>query len=170
MNLLLLVMRLLHILLGVFWVGTMLFTTVFLFPAVRDAGPDGAKVAAGLARRGFLAIMPIVAGLNILSGLWLFWRVSGGFQPSFMHSATGMTFGLGGAAAIAAFVIGVSVVRPAMQRAGVLAESAARAPAAERDAQLAAAQGLRLRAASAGQVVAVLLVLAVAAMALARYV
>jgi len=163
-------MRLLHILLGVFWAGTMIFNSVFLFPAVRDAGPDGAKVAAGLARRGFLAIMPIVAGLNILSGLWLFWRVSGGFQPSFMHSATGMTFGLGGAAAIAAFVIAVSVVRPAMQRAGVLAEGAARAPAAERDAQLAAAQGLRLRAASAGQVVSVLLVLAVGAMALARYV
>jgi hypothetical protein len=167
---LLLVMRLVHILLGVFWAGTMIFSAVFLFPAVRDAGPDGAKVAAGLARRRFLAIMPVVAGLNILSGFWLFWRVSGGFQPSFMHSATGMAFGLGGAAAIAAFVIGVSIVRPAMQRAGVLAEAAARAPAAERDTQLAVAQGLRLRAASAGQVVAVLLVLAVAAMALARYV
>jgi uncharacterized membrane protein len=169
-NLLLLVMRLLHILLGVFWAGTMIFTAVFLFPAVRDAGPDGAGVVAGLARRRFMAVMPIVAGLTILSGLWLFWRVSGGFQPGFMRSGTGMTFSLGGATAIAAFVIGVSVVRPAMQRAGVLAESAARAPGAERDAQLAEAQRLRVRAGAAGQVVAVLVVLAVAAMALARYV
>lgn len=170
MNLLLLVMRLLHIGLGAFWVGTMIFVTAFLFPAVRDAGPDGAKVVAGLARRGFLVVMPVVAGLTILSGLWLYWRVSGGFQPAFMHSRMGITVGFGAAAAIAAYVIGVAVVRPAMTQATALGESAARASAAERDAQLAAAQGLRVRAAAAGQVVAVLLVLAVAAMALARYI
>jgi uncharacterized membrane protein len=169
-NLLLLVMRLLHVVLGAFWVGTMLFVTFFLFPAIRDAGPDGAKIAAGVNRRGFLVVMPVVAGLTILSGLWLYWRLSGGFQPTFMHSGTGITFGLGAAAAIAAYVIGVAVVRPAMTRATALAESAAKAPAAERDAHLLAAQGLRARAASAGQIVAVLLLLAVAAMALARYV
>lgn len=170
MNSLLLVMRLLHILLGVFWAGTLMFSATFLFPSIREAGPDGAKVAAALARRGFLNIMPLVAGLNILSGLWLYWRVSGGFQPAFMHSATGMTFGLGATAAIVAFVIGVAVMRPAMMRAGALSQRAAQAPPAERDAQLATVQTLRLRAASAGRVVAVLLALAVAAMALARYV
>jgi uncharacterized membrane protein len=167
---LLLVMRVLHIFFGVFWAGTMIFTATFLLPSIRDAGPDGAKVAAGLARRRFLDIMPVVAALNILSGLWLYWRVSGGFQPSFMHSGTGMTFGMGGAAAIAAFVLGVSIVRPAMQRAAALAQSAATAPAAERDAQLATAQRLRMRAGAAGAAVAGLLALAVLAMALARYV
>jgi len=166
---LLLVMRLVHILLGVFWVGTVLFTSIFLLPAARDAGAEGAKVIGGLGRR-ISAVLPAVAGLNILAGLWLFWRVSGGFQPAFMHSGTGVTFSFGGAAAIAALVIGVVVARPAMMRAGALAESAARAPAAERDAQLAEAERLRLRAGAASQVVAVLLVLAVAAMALARYV
>ncbi len=169
MTFLLLVMRLVHILLGVFWVGTVLFTSVFLLPAARDAGPEAAKVIGGLGRR-ISTVLPPIAGLTILAGLWLFWRVSGGFQPAFMRSGTGITFSLGGAAAIAALVIGVTVARPAMMRAGALAESAARAPAAERDGQLAEAQRLRLRAGAAGQVVAGLLILAVAAMALARYV
>lgn len=169
MDLLLLLMRLLHIGLGVFWAGTVVFTTIFLFPAIAEAGPDGAKVAAALMRRRFMQVMPPVAGLTILSGLYLYWRVSGGFQPSFMHSGMGITVGLGAAAAIAAFVVGVAVMRPAMMRAGALAQSAAQAAPEQRQAQLAAAQAMRERGARAGQVVAVLIALAVAAMALARY-
>ena len=166
---LLLLMRFLHIVLGVFWAGTMIFTAVLLLPSIRDAGPDGAKVALALAKRHFMEIMPIVALVTILSGLWLYWKVSGGFQPAFMHSATGTTLGLGAAAAIAAFAIGLTVVRPSMVRAAALGQSATQAPPAERDAKLAQAQALRLRAAAAGRYVALLLALAVTAMALARY-
>ena len=161
--------RLLHIGLGVFWAGTAVFTAIFLFPAIAEAGPDGAKVGAALMRRRFMQVMPAVAGVTILSGLYLYWKVSGGFQPSFMHSGMGMTLGLGAAAAIAAFVVGLVVMRPAMTRAAALAQSAAQAAPAERQAQLAAAQAMRQRGVRAGQVVAVLVSLTVAAMALARY-
>lgn len=164
-----LLMRLLHIGLGVFWAGTVVFSAIFLFPSIADAGPDGAKVGAALMRRRFMQVMPAVAGLTILSGLYLYWKVSGGFEPSFMHSGMGMTLGFGAAAAIAAFVVGLVVMRPAMERAGALAQSAAQAAPAERQAQLAAAQAMRQRGVRAGQVVAVLVALAVSAMALARY-
>lgn len=166
---LLLLMRFLHIVLGVFWAGTMVFTALFLLPSIRDAGPDGAKVGLALAKRRFMEIMPIVALVTILSGLWLYWRVSGGFQPAFMHSATGTTLGLGAASAIVAFVIGVTVVRPSMIRAAALGQSVAQAAPADRDALLAQAQALRLRAGAAGRLVALFLALTVTAMALARY-
>jgi hypothetical protein len=165
-----LVMRVLHILLGVFWAGTLIFSAIYLQPSMRDAGPDAAKVSAGLMRRRFLDVMPMVALITILSGLWLYWRVSGGFQPAYMRSVTGMTIGFGGAAAIAAFATGVLVMRPAVLRAGALAEAAAQGPASERDAQLATAMALRMRAALAGKAVAALLVIAVVAMSIARYV
>jgi hypothetical protein len=168
-DLVMLLMRLLHIGLGVFWAGTAVFSAIFLFPSIAEAGPDGAKVGAALMRRRFMQVMPPIAGLTILSGFYLYWRVSGGFQPSFMHSGMGMTLGLGAAAAIAAFVVGVAVMRPAMMRAGALAQSAAQAAPEQRQAQLTAAQAMRLRGARAGQVVAVLVALAVTAMALARY-
>ena len=156
---LLLLMRLLHILSGIFWVGTMMFNTAFLLPAFKDAGPDGAKVAAGLAKRKFMIIMPIVALVTIFSGLWLFWRVSGGFQSTFMSTGMGKALGFGATCAIVAFIIGVVVVRPAMMQSMALAQS---------DPQR--AQALRARSDVAGRIVTALVGLAAAAMAVARYV
>lgn len=170
MDPLLLVLRLFHVLLGAFWAGALIFNALFLVPSIRDAGPDGAKVVAGLLRRRFLDIMPFVAALTILSGLWLYWRMSGGLQAVYVWSGTGVTLAVGGLAAVLAFAIGVGVLRPAMLRAVSLAQAAAQAGSPAREAQLATAQALRLRAAAAGRVVALLLALAVAAMAVARYV
>ncbi|MGQ0539553.1 MAG: hypothetical protein ACT4R6_11435 [Gemmatimonadaceae bacterium] len=170
MDVLLVLMRLVHVLLGVFWVGTMISNAVFLVPAFREAGPDGAKVAAALMRRRFMDVMPAVGILTILSGAWLYWKVSLGFQPAYMRSAVGMTYGWGALAAIVAFAIGMAVVRPSMLRAAALSQTAAAAAPSERDAQLATAQRLRARGAKAGAIVALLLVLAAAAMAVGRYV
>jgi hypothetical protein len=170
MDLLLVLMRLLHVGLGVFWVGAMIFNVVFLTPSIRDAGPEGAKVAAGLMKRGFMQVMPIVGILNILSGLWLYWKMSGGFQAAYVHSAMGGTFAAGGLLAIAAFVVGVSVMRPAMLKAAALGQAVAQASPAERDALMAQAQRLRVRGMGAGKLVAALLGLAAAAMAVGRYV
>ena len=156
---LLLLMRLLHILSGIFWAGTMMFNTAFLFPALKDTGPDGAKVGMALTKRRFPVITPIVALVTILSGLWLFWRISGGFQESFMQSHMAKTLSFGAACAIVAFIIGVIVVRPAMVQAMALAQSNPQR-----------AQLLRVRADRVGRVVTGLVVLAAAAMAVARYV
>jgi uncharacterized membrane protein len=170
MDVTLVVMRLLHVGLGVFWVGTMVFNAVFLGPSVRDAGPDGAKVMAGLMRRRFMDVMPVVAILNILSGLWLYWKVSGGFQPAYMRSGTGMTFGTGALLAVVAFVIGMAVVRPSMLKAMAMGPLIAQAQPQEKETMMAQAQGYRSKAMGAGKVVALLLGLAAAAMAVARYV
>ena len=166
---LLLIMRVLHIVLGVFWAGTLIFTAFFLLPAIREAGPDGAKVIAGLMRRRFLTIMPIVALVTILTGFWLYWKVSLGFQPTYMGSGWGMAIGTAGVTAVVAFGLGLAIVRPSMLRAMALSQAAAAAPPAERDAKLAQAQGLRVRAGKAGVAVAILLVITTALMAVARF-
>ena len=156
----LLAMRLLHIVLGVFWAGALIFNALFLGPAIRDAGPEGGKVMAALLRRRFLDIMPVVAALSIAAGIWLYWFQSGGFQPAYMRSRMGMTIGFGALAAVLAFGLGVGILRPAMLKAMKLSQD---------PAQLTAAQALRTRAVLMGRVVAALLGLAVAAMAAARY-
>jgi hypothetical protein len=81
-----------------------------------------------------------------------------------------MTLATGGLLAIIGFGIGVGVVRPAMLGAMALGQAAAQAPEGERESKLAAALVLRTRGASAGRVVALLIGLAVAAMAVGRYV
>jgi hypothetical protein len=165
-----LVARLLHIVLGAFWAGTMVFNAVLLAPALQDVGPDGLKVGGALMRRRMMVIMPIVALLTILSGFWLYWRVSGGFGAGYMGSPQGQTLGAGAVASIVALTIGLAVVRPAMMRAGALTQRAAQAAGTERDALLAQAQALRRRSTVAGRWVAGLLLLALVAMAIARYV
>jgi hypothetical protein len=170
MDLLFLLARLLHIGLGVFWAGSLIFNAVFLLPAIRDAGPEGVKVAAGLMRRRFLDVLPVAAGLTVLSGLWLYWRISGGFAPAYLHSAAGLTYGIGGIAALIALGLGLGIIRPGMLRAAALSQVAAGLQPAERAAQLATAQAMRIRAGAAGRIVAGLLILSAGAMALGRYV
>jgi len=169
-DLLMIVMRLLHVGLGVFWAGALFFMAWFLIPSVRDAGPEGAKVVQALQRRGFMTILPIAAIVTILSGVVLMWRVSAGFQPAWSRSPTGMAVGIGAVAAIIGFGIGVAVMRPATMKAGALAETLGTlADAGARDARMAEIQALRMRAAKAAQWVAGLLAIAVVTMAVARY-
>ena len=170
MDLLLLLARLLHIGLGVFWAGTMIFNALYLVPAIRDAGPEGAKVGANLLRSGFLNVMPVVASLTILSGLWLYWKASAGFDRTYMGSGAGMAYGIGAVTAIIALGFGVHVVRASMLKAFALGQAAASMQSPEKETQLAAAQALRTRAAKAGRVVAALLTITVIAMAIGRYV
>ncbi|MGH7699281.1 MAG: hypothetical protein ACREMJ_02005 [Gemmatimonadales bacterium] len=153
---LLITLRLIHIVLGALWVGMMAFTVFFLTPAVRDAGPDGAKVMAALQRRGVMTVMPIIALLTIASGVWLIQRVYGG-MASLMATRTGVTLTAGAVASLIAFLLGILVMRPAMVRAAASSDPAE-------------VQRLRARGAAVGRVVASLLIFAVAAMAVARYV
>lgn len=170
MDALMIALRLVHVLTGVFWAGALFFLAWFLIPSVRDAGPEGGKVVQALQQRGFMNVLPVVALLTILSGLYLYWRVSGGFQPAWQHSPVGMSLGLGAVASVIGFAIGVGVMRPATLKAGVLTQTLAQLtdPGA-RDARMAEIQALRMRSAKAAQGVAGLLVIAVATMAVARY-
>jgi len=164
------VLRLLHIVLGSIWVGTVVFNTIFLGPTVRDLGPDGGKVMGALVKRGMMTFLPIVALGTLLTGLWLFWKVSLGFDHDYLLSGPGHAFGIGGLLAIIAYALGLTVMRPAMLRVTALAQTMAQLSTdAERAARQQEMQTLRSRASTAGQVVATLLVLATAMMAVARY-
>lgn len=167
---LLLLLRLLHIVLGMFWAGTVIFIALYLIPSVRDAGPDGAKVMQALQRRHVLEIVPTAAVLTILSGLWLFWHDTAG-HAGWARTPMGTSLSLGALSAIVGFLVGMFVMRAATIQAGRLAASLEGLPAGpEKDARAARVQRLRLRAAVSARWVAGLLVLAAAFMAVARYV
>ena len=169
MDLLTVVLRLVHVVLGALWVGTAVFTAVFLAPAMQDAGPDAAKVMGALQRRGFMTVLPILAIATLVSGLWLYWRASAGFQAAYVTSPVGLGFGVGGTLAIVAYAFGMIVTRPAMLRSVALAQTLGTASDDERRKIAAEVQRLRARGTAGGRVVAVLLTAAVAAMAVARY-
>ena len=163
-------LRLIHIVLGAAWVGMMVMNVVFLTPTLRDAGPAAGPVMAGLQRRKFMTVVPAMALATILSGLWLMQRVWGGVG-GLMASRPGQTYAAGATLAIVAFVIGITAMRPAMMRAAALAQAMGSVQnEAERATRMAEMERLRNRGAFFGRLVTVLLVLATAAMAVARYV
>jgi hypothetical protein len=167
---LILVLRLIHIVCGVFWAGTIFFFVSYLEPAVRSTGPDGAKVMMQLFSRRYLTVLPMIAALAILSGLWLIWITSGGFSSTWFKSPLGRGISLGAAAALVAFVIGVAVMRPAAMRLWAIAREMPQAQDEGRRAALMAEAGtLRDKARTSARVVAVFLFIAVAGMATARY-
>jgi uncharacterized membrane protein len=164
-------LRILHIVVGVFWVGTVVFMAAFLSPSVRAAGPAGGAVLQQLmgARRLPLWLMGAMA-VTLLSGLGLYWRDSAGFQSAWLGSGTGKTFGLGAVVAFGASIVGVAVNMPTGRRLAEITgrlHSAGRPPTPEEQATLAA---LQARLAKASVIVATLLVLATLLMAIARYV
>lgn len=169
MDLLQIILRLIHVVGGIFWVGAMVFVSFFLGPAITDVGPDGGKVMAAIEKRNFMTIMPLVALLTILSGLWLFMRASTG-SGEFMRSGAGMAYSLGALCAIVAFIIGMTITRPSMMKVTQLAPAIAAAPESERPAMMAKLQALRARGSKWARIIGVLLLLAATAMAVGRYV
>ena len=161
-----LVLRLIHVLGGIFWVGSGIFSGMFLMPALMKSGPAAGQVMAALQERKLFVVLPIVATLTILSGARLMWITSGGFSASYFSSGTGMTFSGAAVCAIVAFLLSLLIVRPASARATALMSGAAQA-SPETMAQV---QRLRARAGSVSVVVYWLLIASAAGMAVARYV
>ena len=152
-----------------FWAGTVFFIVLFLEPSVRAAGPDGAKVMRGIQQRNLLNILPVVAALTILSGVALYWRASVGFNGDWMASRIGTSLTIGAVASIAAFVIGIFVMRASTLRAGRLAATALQSDDDTKVALMGEVQALRIRARTSARWVAALLAVAVATMSVGRY-
>ena len=149
--------------------GAAVFIGFALGPAIDDAGPGAASLMPALDRRGLTTIMPLLALATLLSGMGLFWLVGGGDLQGFLASPTGLALGLGGLAALVAFLIGILVMRPSMMGAASIFQSLDSAPAEERAGRLAAATELRKRGARAMRYIGILLLLSTTAMAVARY-
>ena len=163
------VLRFAHVFCGALWVGMMAFQVFFLSPTLTEMGPDAGKVMAGMMKRRLPVIMPIFALIAIISGMWLFQRMSGGNMAALMATSMGKGFAWGGAIALLAFLIGIVVMRPAMMKSMKLMEGITSAPPQQRSGIQAEIQKLRARATVLGNVVTVMLLLTLGLMAVARY-
>jgi hypothetical protein len=166
----LLILRLVHILTGITWVGSGIYVALFLIPALMANRQLMPQVMEGLQRRRAFVILPTLGLLTLLSGIRLLWIDSAGFADSYMQTGPGKTFSLGGTAAIIAFALQVFVARPAGAKLGAIAaELAASSAATDRERLSAQADRLRKRNAMATLAAVVFGVLAASAMAVARY-
>jgi hypothetical protein len=171
MQITLILLRLIHIVLGAIWVGTAVFIALFVEPSARALGVAGGQMMAELGRRKFHVWMSAFGGLTVLTGIILLGWNSDWFRNAWLRTPQGIVFQVGGTFAILSMIVGVAVSRPTVTKLGELMPKAAQMAAGpERDAIQQEAARLSARLTMAARAVALLVVLAVACMAAARYV
>lgn len=165
-----LVLRLVHIVSGAFWFGAALTMFLFLQPTAQATASAGQAFMLHLLRnRRFSEVVLTAAMLTVGAGSILFWRDSGGLQLTWMSEPPGLGFTVGAAAAWVALLIFASIGYPTGRRLvaiGDRLDRVHRPPTAEELQALAGAQRVLQRV---GVTVLILLAIAIAAMATARY-
>lgn len=165
-----LVLRLIHIGAGAFWVGAVFTFFLFVQPTAAALGADATKFSYHLMHyRRLPGVILGSAVVTVLAGIWLLLRTSNGLDPALLFSASRLGYTVGGVAAILTLGVGALYVFPRTQTVertiGALLEEA-RPPTPEEQQTLARTA---LESRRAGWVVLIGLAIAVVAMATAEY-
>jgi uncharacterized membrane protein len=163
-----LVLRLTHILAGIFWVGVAFLMAGFILPTLRDTGPEGGRFMQQLmVRRRLPIFLGLAMLLTVLSGLIMYARLARATHGTWAGTPPGIAYGVGGLAAILAAVAGFAISGSAGRRMMAIAQrSEGGSPTPD---QLAEIAQLQARSNLGMRIAAGLLVIAAGAMAIARY-
>jgi hypothetical protein len=166
MDIVAVVLRVVHIVAGVLWVGAAGLFFFYLEPAINKLGPEAEKFVDEIVNRRKVPIYFVVLStLNVLAGVILYWRDFGGISTS----PFGLALGLGGVAALIAWLGGNLLIPQTLGKLmaiGAEMKASAGPPPADLVARMQATQA-RLR--RIGLIDIVLLLFSVIAMASARY-
>jgi uncharacterized membrane protein len=168
MNILMVFLRSIHILSGIFWVGTAFFFVLFLEPTLKAAGPAGDTVMGSLTLTRFPLLMAVASILTVVIGFVMYLIDSHGFQVNWIVSASGIAMTIGSLAGIAAFFEGLVVQMPASNRMAALQKKILAAGGMPSPAQLGEMQALQEKISKASRLGALLMLVAVLGMAMAR--
>lgn len=165
-----LILRLIHISAGAFWVGAVFLFFLVVQPAAVAVGPDGTKMMYRLLHHQRISVAILTSAIvTVLAGIWLLVITSNGLDPDVLFSASRIGFTIGGVIAIVTLGVGGLYVFP---RTRTVERTIGRFLAEERPPSP-EEQGLLARVGresrSAGWVVLVGLGLAIACMATASY-
>ena len=114
--------RLVHVLLAIFWGGTALFAMLYLDPATKDAGPAGGQVMQQLQKRGFLGTMVLVGTFTVITGTYLLYALIGTLGSSFMGTTRGIILSTGALTGFLTLAVVASFSRPNARKMKVVAD------------------------------------------------
>jgi uncharacterized membrane protein len=162
------VLRLIHILGGIFWAGTMIMLAAFLLPTARATGPEGGRFMQYLMRARRLQLyLGTAMLLTVLSGIAMYARMAATTHGAWASSRPGIAYGVGAVAAILAAAIGGSIGSSAGRKMLAVGQTIGPSgPSAQQQAELGRLQS---RMALGARLAAGLLVVAAGAMAVGRY-
>ena len=164
-----LVLRLIHISAGAFWVGAVFTYFIFVPPAAMAAGPGATPFTYQLLHHRRLPVVILAAAaISVLAGIWLLVITSNGLDPDLLFDEARLGYTVGGIVAIFTWGVGALYVFPrtrTVERTLGTLIAEGRPPTPDEQATLARAGGEARRA---GWLVIVGLAVSVLAMATAR--
>jgi uncharacterized membrane protein len=166
MNYLILALRLIHIMGGVFWVGFSIIFSFFIGPTVAATADSGQKFMAHLVTKTRLTgVITASAILTVLAGASLYWIDSQGLTSLWRSSGPGLGFGIGAIFALIGLVFGMMVGR----NVGIIGKLASQLQGKPTNEQMDRIQAAQKQLGYAGPISTLSLILALVCMATARY-
>jgi uncharacterized membrane protein len=162
------ILRLIHILAGIFWAGTAFLVAGFLVPTARARGREGGLFLQDLMlKRRLSDSLGVAMLLTVLSGLGMYIRLAVASHGTWPRTPPGIAYGVGAVAAIAAGVVGAYVGGAGSRRmAAIGASIGPGGPSPEQQSEMGR---LQARIGVGTRIAAGLLALAASAMAAGRY-
>lgn len=163
-------LRVVHILSGVFWAGSVMVMTWFVLPVSQAMGqPGGAFMQRLMFGQRLRVFVTIAMGLTILSGLTMYTWLAMETDGTWARSRMAMALGVGAVAAIIAGGIGGAVIGRVGTKMATLAATIQASGGPPTDVQKAEMESYQRRMRSAFRIIVVLLIIAIITMAGARY-
>jgi|KBSSwiStaDraftv2_1062776.scaffolds.fasta_scaffold06382_5 hypothetical protein len=158
--------KLLHILLGAFWFGGAVVGTFYLTAAARALGPAAAPVLKYvIGVRKLSVALNIAAGINVLTGLALYDRLSEHFRRPLLLTFYERMLTFGAVFGILAVIWGGAVVSRSAKRLGAITMTMSGPPTPAQAAEIAS---LQQKMHVGGVVGVIMMVLAIVGMALSH--
>ena len=166
MNYYLLVLRILHIGAGAYWVGSTLLLAALIKPSLKETGGSGQKFVDYLInKKRFGTESAGAGGMAGIAGILLYWHDSQGLTSAWMHGNAGAGFAVGALFGLIAFIFGILADRKLKAMVELRAQSGD-SPSGEQTSQL---QLLDKQATTNLNICAGTLTLSLWIMAVARY-
>lgn len=163
------VYRILHIVFGAFWVGSALFLTIILEPRLRAMGPTFHGPVMGAVTKVAGPVLLGSGAITVIVGIVMTYRLKSGEFDTFFDTGWGWAIAIGFVTAVVALIVGtvVSMMSARLRNLAGAVQSAGGPPTPEQQAEMGA---LSKRLVMLARIAAALVLIALIAMASARFV
>jgi len=166
----LLILRLVHVIASVCWVGGAFIFFLFVEPTAKALAPAGMEfVKYMVTKRRFSIFMVIASSLTVLSGALLIWQSAGGQLSNYARTGPGLGFTLGSIIGILVYLVGMFGVNPRAIRLAKLGDEIQAAGGPPNPEQVSEMHKLDKEMSVLGLVDFILVAVSLALMATARY-
>ncbi len=170
MNFLMIGLRTIHIFSAVAWVGGNFLLVLVISRGMRALGPEAGKFMGSMTGPGRMTQYLTITGvLTALSGLWMYWLVSGHLDHGWLTSGPGAVLTVGAVAGILAWLHGAFALGPIARRMGELSRQMGESGGPPAPEHLEEMHLLRERQATNSVVSVIILSVALIGMSVAQY-